>query len=75
MELHEPETTDIEWIRELIESTLTASYALSPQQIETLLEDDFDRERLESAFNSSDAITLVADSTINGGENHDRGHY
>ena len=68
MELREPETTDIERIRELIESTLTASYALSPQQIEALLEDDFDRERLESTFNSSDAITLVADSTINGGE-------
>ncbi|WP_049996144.1 GNAT family N-acetyltransferase [Halococcus sediminicola] len=68
MELHEPETDSIERIRELIESTLTASYALSPQQIEALLEDDFSEEQLAEAFEDPDSITLVAESTINGDE-------
>lgn len=68
MELREPDTANIERIRELIESTLTASYALSPQQIEALLEEYFDKERLAEAFNASDAATLVAESTIDGTE-------
>lgn len=68
MELREPEPADVERIGELIESTLTASYALSPQQIEGLLEDDFDGERLTEAFEASDSVTLVAESTVNGTE-------
>ena len=68
MELREPETADVERIRELIESTLTTSYALSPQQIEALLEDDFDGERLTEALEASDSVTLVAESTVNGTE-------
>ncbi|WP_161782645.1 GNAT family N-acetyltransferase [Halococcus sediminicola] len=66
LELREPETADVERIRELIESTLTASYALSPQQIEALLKVDFDVERLAETFEASDSVTLVAESTVNG---------
>lgn len=68
MELREPETADTERIHELIKSTLTASYALSPQQIEALLEDDFSEERLAEAFEEPDSVTLVAESTVNGAE-------
>jgi GNAT superfamily N-acetyltransferase len=68
MELREPDTADAERIRELIESTLTASYALSPQQIEALLEDNFDRERLAEAFTAPGSVTLVAESSVDGEE-------
>jgi hypothetical protein len=56
MELRKPEIADIERIRKLIESTLTASYALSPQQIEALLEDNFDGERLAEMFEAPDRV-------------------
>ena len=68
MELRKSKTSDTGRIRELIESTLTASSALSPQQIQALLEDDFASERLEDTFESSDSVTLVAESTVDGGE-------
>ena len=68
MELREPQITDLERIRELIESTVTASYALSPQQIEALLEENFTEEQLTTAFNDSDTVTLVAESSVDGGE-------
>lgn len=61
MDLREPGAADVERVRELIESTLTASYALSPQQIDTLLEDEFDKERLEAAFEDADSVVLVAE--------------
>lgn len=68
MELREPETADTERVRELVESTMTASYALSPQQIEALLEEDFGEDRLARAFEDSDAVTLIAESTVDGEE-------
>ncbi len=61
MELREPENTDVERIRELVESTMTASYALSPQQIEAVLEENFSEDRLTEAFED---IALVAENTI-----------
>jgi GNAT superfamily N-acetyltransferase len=67
MELREAETNDTERIRALIESTLTASYALSPRQIDALLEDSFGEERLEDAF-GDDSVTLAAESTVDGTE-------
>lgn len=68
MELREPETADVERVRELVESTMTTSYALSPQQIEALLEEDFGEDRLGRVFEDSDSVTLVAESTVDGGE-------
>lgn len=67
MKLREPETSDTERVRELVESSLTASYALSPRQIEALLEDNFGEERLEAAF-EDDSVMLVAENTVNGAE-------
>lgn len=45
---------------------MTASYALSPQQIEALLEEGFDEERLTQQPDES--ITLLAENTIHGEE-------
>ncbi|HET7324278.1 MAG TPA: GNAT family N-acetyltransferase [Halococcus sp.] len=66
MELREPKASDTERVRELVESTMTASYALSPQQIEAVLAENFSEEQLGEAF--EDSVTLVAESTVNGGE-------
>ena len=66
MELREPEQADVGRVRELVESTMTASYALSPQQIEAFLEDEFGEDRLERAF--EDGVMLVAESTVDGEE-------
>lgn len=68
MELRDPETADTERVRELVESTMTASYALSPQQISALLEDNFNENRLAETFEDAGSITLVAESTVNGEE-------
>jgi GNAT superfamily N-acetyltransferase len=68
MELREPESDDSERIRELIESTVTASYALSPQQIEAFLEEEFSEKRLTEAFKDSHSIVFVAESSIDGEE-------
>jgi GNAT superfamily N-acetyltransferase len=68
MELREPETADTERIRELVESTMTTSYALSPQQIEALLEEDFGEQQLLQSFEDTAFVTLVAESTVNGAE-------
>jgi GNAT superfamily N-acetyltransferase len=65
MELRDPEEADAERVRELVESTMTASYSLSPQQIEAVLANDFDEAGLG---NAEDAVVLVADSTVDGGE-------
>ena len=64
MELREPETGDTKRIRELIESTMTASYALSPQQIKALLEEEFGEEQFTEAFEDPRTITFVAESSI-----------
>jgi GNAT superfamily N-acetyltransferase len=66
MELRESETADTERVRDLAESTMTASYSLSPRQIDALLDENFDEEGLTQT--SNEAVTLVAESTIDGEE-------
>lgn len=68
MELRDPETADTQRVRELVESAMTASYALSPQQIDALLEDEFGSERLTQRFEDSDSITYVGESSVSGEE-------
>jgi ribosomal protein S18 acetylase RimI-like enzyme len=68
MELRESETTDTERVRELAESTITASYALSPQQIEALLEENFGEDQLENTFEDADSVILVAENGVDGEE-------
>ncbi len=62
MNIRELSSNDMERVRELAESALTTSYALSPQQIETLAEEQFGEERLSRELDDSDAVVRVADN-------------
>lgn len=58
MDLREPNSGDTDRLRELVESAMTASYALSPQQIESIVEEEFGDER---SWDGSDMVALVAE--------------
>ncbi|WP_458188596.1 GNAT family N-acetyltransferase [Haladaptatus sp. NG-WS-4] len=62
MQLREPASADTERMRDLANSAMTTSYALSPRQIETLSEEQFGEERLTRTFDDSDAVVFVAES-------------
>ena len=65
MALREPSSGDTQRVREVARSAITASYALSPQQIETVIEEEFNDEHLGRLFDSSDAVSLVAENEVN----------
>jgi GNAT superfamily N-acetyltransferase len=67
MELHDAEEADAGRVRELVESTMTTSYALSPRQIDSVIEDNFDAAGLTGAADN-DSVALVAESTVDGKE-------
>ena len=60
-ELRPAETDDAERVRELVESSMTTSYALSPQDIENILDAEFAADDLRERFEDGDAIALVAE--------------
>ncbi|WP_129114562.1 GNAT family N-acetyltransferase [Halegenticoccus tardaugens] len=60
MEIHEPEPNDADRIREVVESSMTTSYALSPQEIDAVVEHQFGGETVERKLNATDAVLLVA---------------
>lgn len=62
MSIRELTATDTERVRELVESTMTTSYALSPQQIETLAEEQFGEKRLTQQIDNPETVVRVADS-------------
>lgn len=55
------ESDDAERIREIVDSSMTTSYALSPQDIETIVEAEFDDESQRERYDDSDTVALVAD--------------
>lgn len=55
------ESDDAERVRDIAESTFTQAYALSPQDIETILDAEFDVESLRTQFTEDDEKTLVAE--------------
>lgn len=61
MELREPDSGDAERIREVARSAMTASYALSPQQIDAIVEAEFGDEQLAQAGADSDTVGFVAE--------------
>jgi ribosomal protein S18 acetylase RimI-like enzyme/ribosomal protein S27AE len=67
MELREADTTDTERLRELARTAMTASYALSPQQLDAIVEEQFDEDRLARTFDGSETVVLVAESSEYGG--------
>ncbi|MFC4550528.1 MULTISPECIES: GNAT family N-acetyltransferase [Halorussus] len=60
-ELRRAETDDAERVRELVESSMTTSYALSPQDIETILDAEFAADDLRERFEDGDVIAFVAE--------------
>jgi len=62
MELRDADSTDTDRVRELARSTMTAGYALSPQQLDTIVEERFEGEALERAIDADDTVVLVAEN-------------
>lgn len=57
MNLREPATSDMDRMRELVRSAMTASYRLSPQQIDEIVDSQFSDSRLDGT-----SVVLVAES-------------
>ncbi|AEN05151.1 GNAT family N-acetyltransferase [Halolamina sp.] len=68
MEVRPAESTDRERIRAITRDSLQSSYSLSPQQIEKILDQEFDDTSLNDLLNDSDRTVLVADETVDGTE-------
>ncbi|PSP76043.1 GNAT family N-acetyltransferase [Halobacteriales archaeon QS_3_64_16] len=61
MELREANSADVGRLSELTHSTMTAAYALSPQQLEAIVEERFEEESLTDAIENEDWVLLVAE--------------
>ncbi|RDI72296.1 GNAT family N-acetyltransferase [Halopelagius longus] len=68
MELREPTSDETDRIREMVESSMTMSYRLSPQQIESIIDDQFDDDHLSKVIDSDNAVVFVAENEIDGVE-------
>lgn len=68
MELREPGVDDAERIRELVDSSMDASYRLSPQQIEAITEAEFSDDNLARILDDEKAVAIVAENDADGVE-------
>lgn len=67
MEIRPADSGDCERVRTLTEESFRASYSLSPQQIATIVDNEFDAETLTGRFDDPASTVLVAvHSTGNG---------
>jgi GNAT superfamily N-acetyltransferase len=73
MELREPTDDDTARISELTESSMTTSYALSPQQIENIADTTFGEDRLTEAVDDDETVLLVAEADAETSEETDSG--
>lgn len=55
------EADDAERIRDVVNSSMTADYALSPEEIETIVETEFSADAQADRFGSDDTVALVAE--------------
>jgi len=62
MNLREPTAADRDRIGELVESAITTSYRLSPQQIDRITAEEFDEEALAAKIDSEETVVRVAES-------------
>ena len=60
MELRDADGNDTERIGELARSAMTAAYALSPQQLDTIVAERFETNALEDTLGQADSFVLVA---------------
>ncbi|WP_144905577.1 GNAT family N-acetyltransferase [Halobellus captivus] len=68
MEVRPAESDDRERIRAITRDSLQSSYSLSPQQIETILEEEFDDTSLTDLLDDADTAVFVVDETVDGTE-------
>ncbi|MFD1647669.1 GNAT family N-acetyltransferase [Haloarchaeobius litoreus] len=68
MEVRPAESDDRDRIRAITRDSLQSSYSLSPQQIESILEQEFDDASLDDLLDDPDTTVLVVDETIDGTE-------
>lgn len=61
MEIRSADSDDRERLESLAQDSFQTSYALSPQQIETIIENEFDAESLAERLSDPDATVLVAE--------------
>jgi GNAT superfamily N-acetyltransferase len=64
MEIRPAESDDRERIRAIAHDSLRSSYSLSPQQIETIVEEAFSDSTLAERLDDSNTVLLVADHTV-----------
>ncbi|WP_327053527.1 GNAT family N-acetyltransferase [Halomicrococcus gelatinilyticus] len=60
MELRDATDADAERVRELVRSAMTTSYALSPQQIDSIVDEEFADDQLSAAIDD-DTVVIVAE--------------
>lgn len=66
MSIREAEPADADRITEVARSAMTSSHALSPEQIESVVEEQFGAESTERKVDASDTVLLVAESEEDG---------
>lgn len=64
MKIRPAEKGDLERIRAIVDDSFRSSYSLSPQQIETIVDNEFTEETLTERIGDSNAIVLVAEDTV-----------
>jgi len=64
MDVRPAESDDRERIRAITRDSLQSSYALSPQQIEMILEEQFSDASLDALLEDGDTTVLVAEETV-----------
>lgn len=64
MDIRTAEVTDWNAISDLAERSFGASYSLSPDQIEIIVDHDFSEEALTNRLQDSDYLVLVAEGTV-----------
>ena len=62
MELREADSAGVGRLSELARSTMTAAYALSPQQLDAIAEERFEEEPLTDAIESEERVVLIAEN-------------
>lgn len=66
MEIRSAETSDCSRVATLAHDSLRASYSLSPDEIETLVQHEFDADTLAERLDDPQSLVLVAEDTAGG---------
>ena len=68
MTVRSAESDDRDQIRAITRDSLQSSYSLSPDQIETILEEEFDDTALTDLLDDADTAVFVVEETVDGTE-------